>query len=437
MEKKYGLVTALSMVIGIVIGSGIFFKADDILSATGGNAYWGILGFIIVGVGTLFGALVISRYAMMNDAEGGLVTYATEALGRKFGYLVGWFIITISMPAIIAILGFVSGIYLQDLLGIQSENFLLIASFLLITLAITVNVLDPKLGGIIQSGSTFIKLIPLVLVGIIGLFFGEPSTTENVPTEIVMNANFFASLIAIAFAFDGWIFATSISGEVVDAKKNLPKALGLGLSIIVGVYVIYFYGITKLMDPAEIISLGDAHVSAIAVNLFGTIGGKLLTLFVLISVYGALNGMVLGCLRMPKALVSQGLMKDFAGLGNVNENTGISTGAIAFTAIWSFGFLAVHFLTINGVIFSNLATEFDISSVPVTINYILYNILYICVFKVSDDNSLKLKLYVVLAILTSCLVIYGALQVNGLLYIIISTIIILSGLFFYENPNKI
>lgn len=439
-KTQYGFITAISMVIGIVIGSGIFFKADDILTATGGSVLLGILGFLVVGIGVVFGSLVISEYAINNPQEGGLIPFCKDAFGPKIAYFVSWFVISVYFPALIVILAFVTAIYLSVLLGIDSNSFLYIATTLVLTFAFISNVLSKKVGGGIQSITTGLQLVPLFIIGAIGLLFfnngGAGASITNHATA--SNSSFFTALIAIAFTFDGWIVVTSIGSEIKNPKRTLPIALTAGVLLTTVIYILYFIGITNIVSPADIISLGDAHVDVAAETIFGAHGSTIITAFVVIAVYGGVNGMVLAYLRLPHAIIEQGMMKDIL---NINGNTtkhSFSKGVIIFDLITVAIMLLIQILTNEGILFGNLQTAFDLSTLPITIIYFIYIGLYVRVFKVTARQGLertRLLMYVVVAILISLVVIYGAMQVNGLLYIGFSLVAMIIGIPFMNKKE--
>ncbi len=436
-NKRYTLITALSMVVGTVIGSGIFFKADDIVSATGGNALLGILGFLLVGVGTLFGALVISQYAINSKTNGGFVGYAKDALGPKFSFIVGWGTCAIYLPAFIVVLAYVATIYIQVLFGFENTLFLYGSTVGLILLTYFVNIKAPAGAGKVQSTTAMIKVIPLFVIAIFGLFVSNTMDNTSMPAEVVENANFFSSLIGIAFAFDGWIIATSIAGELKNAKKNLPLALLGGIAFVTVIYAIYFFGVTRILPADQIIALGDGHISAVANQILGPIGAKVITMFVIISVYGTLNGMILVSIRLPHALVEEGSMKNVMNIKEVDKNTGLSKNVVYFNLILIAIYVVIQYCVDMGYIFSDLSSAFDISSIPIVMNYIFYIILYVMVTKVVSKPTPFLYFSIIIAVISAGIVLYGGMLANGLLYLAFTIIAIAIGYLFFSNKEHL
>ncbi|MGL5020773.1 MAG: APC family permease, partial [Mycoplasmatales bacterium] len=411
-HEKYGVITTTCLVIGIVIGSGIFFKADDILLATGGSVILAVLGFLFVGIGVLFGALTLSYYAQQGSDEGGMIAYSKTAWGHNFGFIIGWFMTVAYIPALVVILANVTAIYFLQLIpqaAIFGEASIWVFTTLFIIISFTSNVLNAKFAGKILNIATFIKLLPILAIIIAGVFFHPATASQNlfdvsaIATGDATISGFLKALIAIAFAYDGWIVATSVSSEIKNSKKNLPKALTFGVIGIVVIYTLYFVGITVLVDPATIMQVGDAHASIAANKLLPGIGETLMLICICISVYGGLNGMTLGFLRLPHALVSNGLMKNVINIDKINPKYDLSIGSLLFGLPFVVLFLILHIVSTVG--FGEFTwlmdIGFDISAFPITVIYIFYIALYIGAAKFVKQGLARkiIYLYITLAVL--------------------------------------
>ncbi len=437
-ETNYKFSTAIAMVIGIVIGCGIEFKADDVLVAVNGSVALGVIGFLVVGIGVLFGALTISEYALQDKEEIGLIGYARQALGDRFAFIVGWFSMAVYYPAVIVVLAMVTGIYLQVLLGIDSQLFLSISTIVFLISTFAINIYSPEAGGKLQVGITVIKVIPLIVIGLVGTIFFTGNTPAADPASLgAVDASTapLSALIAIAFAFDGWIVATNIAHEL-DSQKTLTRALAIGTTIIIILYVLYFYGMTQVVDPMDIMALGDAHTELAAERIFGEFGGHIITLFIVISVYGGLNGLTLSYLRQPGNFTRSGVIKEvFVDKSGAKSNRGI----IACISFVVFYYIFQQLLD-YGIIFSKLEAPFDLSVLPIIINYVFYMILFVYVNKLVLKHSSKQRIYYliisIIAALVALLVVYGALKVNGIQYLVFSIVVTLCGLPFYQHQIK-
>lgn len=437
-KNEYSLFTAVGMIVGVVIGSGIFFKSDNILVATNGSISLGVLVFCIAALGIVFGSLTVSELASRTSKAGGIITYMEESYNESVACAMGWFHTFLYYPSLVAVVSWVSGIYICMLFGLNSTLELQIIIGLAIMVgAYIINVLSAKLGGIFQNASTIIKIIPLILIAIAGVLFGKPSTFVLSDVTKMESFGWIAAIAPIAFSFDGWIIATSMSHEIKDSKKNLPRALVMAPLFILAIYLLYFVGISMYIGPETIISLGDAHVDLVANNLFGQFGSKIVLTFVVISILGTVNGIVMGHIRLPYSLAIRGMFPKYKTFSKVNEKLGmpVESSIIAFviSLIW---FLA-NYIILKSEILSNS----DISEISITINYLLYILLYFKVFKMGIKNEIegiwRGKINPILAIVGSLIILSGSIS-NSLFWVnsSISVAIFISGMIFWKYKEK-
>lgn len=302
MNKKITFREALLTGIGLVIGSGIFFRAPRILDATQGNVGIAIIGWIVLGLMVACAGVGISVLAARSNREGGIIGYMEDIYGKRMSFLTGWFTTAIYIPLLIGIQAIVAAGFFLDMLGVQRSAIIVLSlSLLFIVLTFIWNYLSTRFAALFSSVGTIIKMLPLVILGLIGIF--------NVNGELVVNdvshfdlGLFTAPFISMAFALDGWTTVATLSRDMENPKRDIAKVLVLNLFIVVFAYTIYFTGVCMLLDPKEIMSLGDEHIAVITTNLFGTFGSKLILFCVVASVWGTLNGNVMGSFRYPHAL---------------------------------------------------------------------------------------------------------------------------------------
>ena len=343
MEKRYGLPTAISMVIGIVIGSGVFIKGGKVLNLTGGNMWQGIAVVGIVGLICIICSLVFAELGSRYEKVNGVVDYAEVALGPKYAYYVGWFMNSIYVPALVAMLAFFSAMMFLQLFGIKAVDFAngqinptaigVGAGFMMIGYGI--NALSPKIAGKMQVGMTVIKLIPLILMGVIGTIAGlvngatldvlnYVNTAEYVPVD---GAGFFKAIVGFAFAYEGWILATSINAELKDAKKNLPRALILGSLVTIVIYALYIFAMSSVGDVSTITStwpFGETLPRIAFSNIFGNVIGTVVYVFITISCLGTMNGLIMSSCRGLYALSARGMGPKPEFFGDVDKQNNFS-----------------------------------------------------------------------------------------------------------------
>ena len=452
LEAKYGLFTAISMVIGQVIGSGIFFKVDDVLSATQGNSFAGLLGFIIVGVSVVFAATSMANYAELLPKDGGILNYVEYRFGKKASAYVGWMYLSLFYPLLTAVLFTVSGIYIAHLLA---EFFSFKPTFLHYTaigtfnlfLFLGLNIFRPKASGVFQQLTTVLKLIPLILIaslGIISLLKGnveEANTFSYAAKNVGENQNFWllvaASFVPIAFAFDGWYIATQISGEIKNSSKNLPKALVIGTLTVLLVYVLYYSGIVLRMSGDEIMTLKDTYITEFSRKIASKTGAILIQLFVIISVLGTSNGLLLATTRIPYQFYNLDYSKKFLNLGKINPKTNMPVNSAILAFIIILFYLVLYYITNTATFFTE--KNYDISAIPIAFIYIVNGALFVGLLKlirqkIFKGNPLFKYFMAVIAVIGVLIVLIGtATAPNGISYILISLLFIIAG-YFFINP---
>lgn len=413
-NKKYSLLTAIAMIIGIVIGSGIFFKADDVLIATGGNVLSGIIVFTIAATAIVFGCLSISQLAKRSENPGGIISYMEENWSKASAGAVGWFHTFVYYPSLVTIVAWVSGIYIIQLFGLQSTLELqILIGFISVIVLFTFNTLSAKIGGYLQVSSTIIKLVPLIGIAIAGIVFGDPGTiisssANELGANPLLIVGAIGAIAPIAFSFDGWIISTSISNEIKNSKRNLPIALTLSPLFILAAYVLYFVGVSALLGPQRIIELGDNYLYEAANMLLGPVGAKIVLTFVVISVLGTLNGLILGTIRLPYSLALRNMFPMSDKLKHINPKSNISKNSAIMALLIAMGWYIIHYLTMK----FGLLPGSDVSEIAIITNYLCFIALYVAVIKLTKQGAIKNKFFgyvcPVLAIIGSLIIFSGA-----------------------------
>jgi APA family basic amino acid/polyamine antiporter len=330
LEKRYGLSTAISMVVGIVIGSGVFFKAVKVLNLTGGSMGKSLLVIAIVGLIMIICSCVFATMGTKYSKCNGIVDYAEVSLGPKFAYDMGWFMSVLYYPILSATLAWVSARYTCMLLGLEvgTGATCAIGAFYLM-LGITINALSPKLAGKMQVSMTVIKLVPLCLMGVVGVIVGLVNgngisifsdTSVAAPAS---SGGIVAGICAFAFAYEGWIIATSINSELKQPKKDLPKALIGGALFCTLIYCLYVYSMSASMNASEIIAAGDWLPKIAFANVFGNAAGTIVFVFIIISCLGTMNGLIMGCMRGLYSVAVRGQGPKADVVAEVDKSTGM------------------------------------------------------------------------------------------------------------------
>ena len=321
LQKNLGLAAALSTVIGMVIGGGVFFKPQAVYTLTGGAPGLGMIAWVAAGILTITAGLTAAEVSAAIPKTGGMMVYIEEIYGKKLGALTGWMQCALFFPATIAALAVMFGSQTVSLLGLNPVITTPLAIGTILFIAI-LNTLGSKTSGTIQTISTIGKLVPLAIIIICGFFMGEgnnpivtPITAEGISPMAVIGQ----VLIAILFAYDGWINVGALAGEMKNPGKDLPKAIVGGLAAVMAVYLIINVAYLWVL-PADQLATFSNPAAAVATALFGPVGGKIVTGGILISVFGCANGYLL---TGPRVLYTLGTQKSIPGyktIGALNKN---------------------------------------------------------------------------------------------------------------------
>lgn len=445
LQKKYGLLTAIAMVVGIVIGSGVFFKAEKVLTATGGDLPLGILAWIIGGVIMIICAYVFATMATMYEKVSGVVDYAEVTIGKRYGYFVGWFLAAIYYPTLTSVLAWVSARYTCVLFGwnIVGAEAMAISGFFLIA-SYALNALSPKLAGKFQVSTTIIKLIPLALMALVGTIAGlnngilVANFTGGV-IATVSNNPLFTAVVATSFAYEGWIIATTINAELKDAKRNLPLALTFGTMFVALIYILYYTGLAGAVENSVMMKGGEAGAKLAFSTVFSQLGGTVLFVFVVISCLGTLNGLMMGSTRGFYALAARDLGPSPETFKVIDKYTNMPTNS----AIMGFLICGAWLLYFFG---ANLVPtpwfgpfSFDSSELPIVTLYAMYIPIFLMVMiKEKSLSFFKRFLMPSLAICACIFMVIAACYAHGkavFFYLITFAVIMAVGLLFKSRKN--
>lgn len=437
LQKRYGLLTAICMVVGIVIGSGVFFKAQTILQKTGGNMPLGILAWIIGGVIMLTCLLAFSVMAQKFEKVNGIVDYAEACVSSRYAYYIGWFLSIIYYPCLTSVLAWLSARYTLVFITSVAPNFPLLGlgaaagaetilgpecmslAMFYLCCAYAVNALSPKLAGKLQVSTTIIKLIPLFLMAIAGIVVGIANgtlannfkTLADVGAANATGSPLLASVCATAFAYEGWIIATSINAELKDAKKNLPRALVIGAIIIIATYIFYYVGVAGGATNQELI---DSGATVAFINVFGNVLGNILNLFIAISCIGTMNGLMLGCTRGMYALAVRGEGPRPEVFAQVDPETNMPNNASIFALLIT-GFWGMYFYLACLAGTWSGPFVFDSSELPIITIYLLYIPIFIAwMKKEKDEKAFRRFVLPALGIICSLFMVYACIVGHGM-----------------------
>jgi len=356
LARKLGLFDSTMMMVGIVIGSGIFLTTG-IMAKSIPSAGLILLAWLVGGLLILAGALTYAELGAAMPEAGGQYVYLREAYGPLFGFLFGWKLFLVNMTGSIAALGVAFAVYFGYFFPSLSTQKILfsvrvpfgdkgislslsagqVIAVLVILLFSAFNYIGVTFGKSVQNVLTVIKITTIIVIIIFGLAVGSgnPVDLNLAPagmdfTQVLIG--FGIALIAISWAFDGWNNINYVAGEIKNPKRNLPLALLMGA---VGISILYL-----LMNVVYILALPVEEMSGIvriaetsATALFGTTAAKFISTAVLISVLGALNGAIFAGARVYYAMAKDKLF--FHRVGKLHPKFHTPAFAILIQALWS------------------------------------------------------------------------------------------------------
>lgn len=410
VKKRYGLWTGIAMVIGIVIGSGVFIKAGGVLELCGGDLKLSLLAWLIGGIIMVASGFCFAVFASKVTKYNGVVDYVEAATNDKVGYVLAWIMTVFYYPIIVSIISLLAGSYFFQMIGCSHiginswQNFLF--AFGLVSLFVAVNYFSPALSAKFQISATVIKLIPIFLIAVVGLFaslivgseYGVANAFKT-PAEGYV-ANFGEAVKKTAFAYEGWVCATAINAELKDSKKNLSRALVGGTLVILAIYLVYYVSLSAVLGNAQTIAEGaNAPVKAFEI-IFGKAGGAIFTFFIMISCMGTANGVTISCCRGAYTMACRGqgvIPEKIAKQGKHGEISPLS--CLCGYAVILF-MLVIWYLAMNGVwIFPRLGSMDEILCAVV---YAIYVTMYVCIMvKFKDLNPFRRFVMPAIAVLGS------------------------------------
>ena len=391
-KQAYGLITTIAMIVGIVIGSGIYFKADDILLATGGNPLLGLLALAIGSACIIFGSLTLSELAQRTSRSGGISSYYEQFVSPAIAAGFGIFQTFVYLPSITAVVSWVGAIYTFLALGVEATlEYQIILAAVYIVFFTLLNIFSRKIGGHFQTVTTMVKLIPLLLVALVGIFWTKaqpdiPSQFQVVPVQSV-GWGWITALVPLAFSYDGWTVVVNIAPEVHHPKKNLKRALILGPVIILFTYLLFFYGLTRLLGESFILSTGNSAIQYAINTILGERIGNIFLVIIVISVLGVTNGVLLGGMRMPQALAERQWLNS-KRLAVIDPKYQLSLSSGFLFAITSLVWLLIHYITQK----YQLLNGRDVSEISIVFNYICFILLYVATFKLYRSGEVTNRL---------------------------------------------
>jgi APA family basic amino acid/polyamine antiporter len=308
LPRRLGLLDSAAIVVGTIIGSGIFV-VPNLVARSLPSEPWILAAWVFTGVLSFFGALAYAELGAMMPATGGQYVFLREAYGPLFGFLCGWTNFFIVISAAIAWLSITFATHVAYFVPLTPLNSKAIAVALIASVTL-LNYRGVAVGAAVQKTFTVMKVLGLaVLVG--AAFLGArhhaaPAAGSPSAPAAVTLSGFGVAMIACLLSYDGWVALSFVAGEVKNPKRNLPLALALGLALVIAIYVLANVAYLRVLSPSEMAA--TTRVGAlVAERSLGPAGGAFVSATILLSIVGAINGWAMTAPRIYFAQARDGL----------------------------------------------------------------------------------------------------------------------------------
>jgi APA family basic amino acid/polyamine antiporter len=331
LRQSLGLTHATAMVVGSIIGASIFVQPSEITRQM--PSVTGIIGvWLAAGVLTLFGALVCAELASAFPKTGGVYVFLTEAFSPAVGFLWGWAMFWSMHSGIIAAIAVVFARYAAYFYPMSELGMRLVAVGVIVVLS-AVNYVGVRRGGLVQNVFTAAKLVAIAALILAGAVWSGAVASAPTGATGETSANGFVLAIAAGlFAYGGWHMVTYAAGETKDAARTIPRALIIG-TVIVTVCYAGLNAIYLRVLPLDAVR-SSVRVAADAADvLLGGGGASLMAVLVMVSTFGAVNGIILAGPRVYYSMARDGTL--FTWAGAVHPAHGTPHRAIVLQAVWS------------------------------------------------------------------------------------------------------
>ena len=318
------------MVAGTIIGASIFVQPSEITrqmpSVTGI-----VLAWLGAGMLTLLGALVCAELASAIPETGGVYVFLTRAFSPAVGFLWGWAMFWSMHSGIIAAIATVFARYLATFVALDAAGLRVVAVAVVLVLS-AVNYVGVRHGGLVQNVFTAAKLAGILVIVAAGLFWSgmPPAATTTIEASVTLDG-FVLAMAAGLFAYGGWHMVTYTAGETKEAARTIPRALVIGILIVTACYCGLNAVYLKVL-PLDAVRTSTRVAADAADVLFGG-GARLMAVLVLVSTFGALNGIILVGPRVYYSMAQDGTL--FKWMGAVHPRYGTPHRALVVQAIWA------------------------------------------------------------------------------------------------------
>lgn len=340
LAPRLGVWSTAAILIGVTIGSGIF-RVPSVAAAETGAVGATYLLWIVGGLVALFGALTMAELAAMYPRAGGIYVFLREAYGPGVAFLFGWTRLLVIQPAVIGAIALICAAYVNAFVPLTDGQTRLLAAAIILVLA-AANYRSLGWGAWVQNVSTVAKVVALLLLALAIFVFGDPAGgafAGALSLSPLTWGGFGIALLAVMWTYDGWVDATYVAEEVRDPGRTLPLALAGGVLAVIAVYLVVNTAYLLAL-PMDDMAASELVAADAAMRVFGPVGASLVAALVILSTFGALNGVTMTGPRVFFAMARDDLF--FPPVAAVHPRFGTPNVAIALAALLGIGYVSVR-----------------------------------------------------------------------------------------------
>jgi APA family basic amino acid/polyamine antiporter len=335
LQRTLGVRDLVLIVIGTVIGSGIFIVPSAVLRQTGGSVGVALGVWLFAGVLSLLGALTYGELGAMDKGSGGLYAYVRDAFGPFPAFLYGWTLFFVISSGSVATLAVAAASYVGQFVALGPVGLKVVAVLMIVLVAMT-NIRGTRESASLQNVTTAIKVGAILVMSVLLLVAGRaagggaPPASLDAPASMISGVGL--AMISVLWAYEGWQYVTFAAGESVDPQRSFPRALLIGTTALIAIYLLANVAYVAALGPEGVMRSDRVAADAVAAA-FGPTAAKAIALAIIISMFSAANGLTLTAPRAYYTMARDGNF--FARLAEVHPRFGTPAFAIGASSAWA------------------------------------------------------------------------------------------------------
>ena len=336
LPRTLGLKDLILLIIGTVIGSGIFIVPGVVLRQTNGSITVAMSVWLAGGILSLLGALTYGELSALNPKVGGLYIFIRDSFGSLPAFLYGWTLFLVISSGSVATLAVAFSSYLGEIIPL-SPMIARLAAIAMIVIVTVVNVIGTRESANLQDWTTAIKVAAILVMSLVLLVLGHgfaavsPALPASVGAKSIFSGVGFA-MIGVLWAYEGWQYVTFSAGETINAQRNFPRSLLIGSASLIGIYLLANLAYLAALGPTKAAQT-NAVASAAMTAVVGPAASKLVALAILISIFSATNGITLTAPRVYYAMARDGVF--FHHLARIHPRFRTPAFAVIAGSAWA------------------------------------------------------------------------------------------------------